>query len=84
MEGDTSLAELVRYIHRNPQEASLVERCDHYEWSSYRGYLSYAKDWRWLHKEPVLAMPSEYKNRQRGAYREFMLKEEGEELAELF
>ncbi len=40
VEGDSYLLELLRYIHRNPLEAGLIEVLDRYPWSSHRGYLS--------------------------------------------
>lgn len=40
--------ELVRYIHRNPVRAGMVDNPDKYLWSSHHGYLSSAKQWNWL------------------------------------
>ena len=48
---DSHLLQLVRYIHKNPVKAGLVKDITDYEWSSYKGYLSYAKKWNWLHKD---------------------------------
>ncbi len=54
----------VRYIHRNPLRAGLVDRLDSYKWSSHQGYLSIAKRWNWLHKHYILSLLS--KNRKDG------------------
>ena len=40
---DAYLLQLVRYIHRNPLEAGIVDKLDGYEWSSHKGYISRAK-----------------------------------------
>jgi REP element-mobilizing transposase RayT len=55
VEGDSYLLELVRYIHRNPLEAGLVENLQKYPWSSHKGYLSNAKKWAWLYKGFILS-----------------------------
>ncbi len=39
-EKEESVLNLVRYIHRNPIEACLVENPEHYPWSSHRVYLN--------------------------------------------
>jgi putative transposase len=52
----------VRYIHRNPLRAGLVNRLDAYKWSSHKGYLSIAEKWGWLHKNYILSLLS--KNRK--------------------
>ena len=54
----------VRYIHRNPLRAGLVDRLDSYKWSSHQGYLSIAKRWNWFHKHYILSLLS--KNRKDG------------------
>ena len=36
---DAYLLQLVRYIHRNPLEAGIVDKLDRYEWSSHKGYI---------------------------------------------
>ncbi|MCL1798649.1 MAG: transposase [Eggerthellaceae bacterium] len=40
VEDDSYLLALVRYIHKNPLEAGIVERVDRYRWSSYRDYVN--------------------------------------------
>ncbi len=56
VEEDRYLLELIRYIHRNPLRAGMVDDIDQYLWSSHPGYLSAEKQWDWLHKEFILAM----------------------------
>ena len=54
VDSDAYLLELLRYIHRNPIEAGIVNRLDSFQWSSHKGYLSRSEKWNWLHKEYVL------------------------------
>jgi len=49
---------VVRYIHRNPLRAGLVERIDAYRWSSHKGYISVAGKWDWLHKNHIFSQLS--------------------------
>jgi putative transposase len=72
VDADSYLLQLVRYIHRNPVRAGLTETLEGYRWSSHRGYLSNAKQWRWLHKEKVLSMLSQQSQGKLKAYRAFM------------
>jgi REP element-mobilizing transposase RayT len=55
VESDSYALELVRYIHRNPLEAGLVENLQKYQWSTHRIYLSSADKWKWLHKDYMLS-----------------------------
>jgi hypothetical protein len=75
---------LVRYIHRNPLEAGLVDKLDRYEWSSHKGYISRAKKWDWLSKDFVLSLLTTDKRQQRRAYRQFVAKENNEEIVQVF
>jgi REP element-mobilizing transposase RayT len=59
---DSYLLQAVRYIHRNPLGAGLVESIDAYKWSSHKGYLSIARKWDWLLKNHLLSLLS--KNRK--------------------
>ena len=45
---------LARYIHLNPVEAKLVTQPEHYQWSSYNGYLE-RSEYTWLHTDRVLS-----------------------------
>ena len=40
---DSYLLQLVRYIHRNPVRAGMVERVEDYKWSSHKGYINNTK-----------------------------------------
>ncbi len=69
---ESYLLQLVRYIHRNPIRAGMVDKAERYEWSSHEGYLSSAEKWDSLHKQFILSMLT--KNRQERAkrYRAFL------------
>ena len=43
VDADSYIFELIRYIHRNPLGAGLVDSLSKYKWSSHNGYLSHAK-----------------------------------------
>ena len=51
IDSDSYALELVRYIHRNPLEAGIVDDINKYQWSTHKAYLSSAEKWKWLHKE---------------------------------
>jgi hypothetical protein len=55
-----------------------------YEFSSYGGYLSFAKKWDWLHKDYILSMISSKKRGRLKAFIEFMHEEDSEEIDTLF
>jgi len=82
--GDSHLLQLVRYIHRNPVKAGLVKDMSDYEWSSYKGYLSNAKKWKWLHKDYIFSMISPKKQGRLKPFIEFMREDDSEEVAKLF
>jgi len=84
VEADSFLLQLVRYIHRNPYRAGLVDRLDSYPWSSHKGYRSRDGKWNWLHKTAILSMLNDKENQQRKAYRQFISEEDSEELKEVF
>ncbi len=84
VDGDSYLLELVRYIHRNPLRAGLVEKLEQYPWSSHKAFLSYAKKWNWLHKEFFLSILSVDKAKRRTAYRDFVSQEDSEEIGQFF
>ena len=83
MEGDSYLLELVRYIHRNPLEAGLVENLQKYTWSSHKGYLSSARKWDWLHKDFVLSFFGKNKSETIRRYRQFISREIPEEINQI-
>ena len=84
VDADSYLLELVRYIHRNPLKAGLVETLNKYKWSSHKGYLSNAKKWDWLHKDFILSLFSENKSESIRIYKQFVSRETPEEINQLF
>ncbi len=84
VEQDRYLLELIRYIHRNPLRAGLTKRLEDYRWTSHKAYISESNQWNWLHKEFVLSMLEENKNRQKQAYLEFMKQEDSETLKTIY
>ena len=80
VDSDNYLLEVLRYIHKNPMRAGIVENVDDFIWSSHKGYCSRAKKWDWLHKDFLLAMFSEKSNQAKSAYVEFMRQHEPEEI----
>ncbi|GFE59542.1 transposase [Geobacter sp. AOG2] len=48
VEADDYAAELSRYIHLNPVRVGIVERPEHYQWSSYRNYCGESEPPEWL------------------------------------
>ncbi len=80
VDGDSYLLELLRYIHRNPLEAGIVEKLNKYTWSSHKGYLSAAKKWDWLHKDFILSLFSKTKAESIRRYQRFVSKETPEEI----
>jgi REP element-mobilizing transposase RayT len=76
---DSYLLQAVRYIHRNPLKAGLVETLDAHKWSSHKGYLSIAKKWDWLHKNHILNLLSKNQKDWMRNYRKWVaVEEEGE------
>jgi len=83
VDSDSYLLELLRYIHRNPMEAGMVDRLGSYPWSSHKGYLSKSEKWNWLHKNYVLKMFSGHQNEAVKIYRDFVREEIPEEINRL-
>ena len=81
---DSNLLQLVRYIHKNPVTAGLVKDFMDYEWSSSKGYLSYAKKWQWLHKDYIFSMITPKKRGRLKPFNEFMQEDDSEEVTKLF
>ena len=77
---DTYLLEVVRYIHRNPLRAGIVEKISSYPWSSHKGYISKVQKWEWLHKHFILNMFSREESLQMATYRKFVAREESLEI----
>ncbi len=53
------------------------------EWSSHRGYLSYAKKWDWLHKDFILSIISKDRAKRINRYRQFVSRETPEEINQI-
>jgi hypothetical protein len=83
VDGDSYLLEVLRYIHRNPLEAGIVDKLNKYTWSSHKGYLSAAKKWDWLHKDFILSLFSKIKAESIRRYQRFVSKETPEEINQI-
>lgn len=68
---DPYFLDVLRYIHRNPVTAGLVDHAEAYRWSSHRAYLG-LEDTPWLTTEFGLRMFSEDPRDARAAYVRFM------------
>jgi hypothetical protein len=84
VESDSYAIERVRYIHRNPLEAGLVDNLQKYEWSPHKIYLSDSKKYKWLHKDYILKLFSKSKPESIRLYEQFALKETPEEINQIF
>jgi putative transposase len=81
---DSYLLELVRYIHRNPLHAGLVKGLEDYLWSSHGAYLSNSDEGNWLHKDYVLSVLEENKNKRGQAYIDFIKQGEPETIKAIY
>jgi len=61
-----------------------VNKLEAYKWSSHKGYLSDSKKWNWLHKDFILSMLTKDKRHQRRVYKQFIAKEDSEEIYQVF
>lgn len=84
VDGDTYLLQLVRYIHRNPIRAGIVDQLDDYPWNSHKGYLSTSKKWDWLHRDFILSILCSEKSARQKTYKSFMALEDSEDIEKLF
>ena len=50
---DEHLYAVLRYVERNPLRAGLVQRAEHWPWSSLAGRIAGGEAARWLHPWPV-------------------------------
>jgi len=80
VEADSYLLELLRYIHRNPLEAGLVDNLQKYIWSSHKGYLSKAKRWDWLYKRFPLSLFSKDHAESIRFYKQFVTQKVPDEI----
>ncbi len=81
---DSHLLELLRYIHKNPVRSSMVNEMADYKWSSYKGYLSYSKTWKWLSKDIIFSMLTGKKKGRLKPFIEFMGKDDSERVKRFF
>ena len=72
VDADTYLLELVRYIHRNPVEAAMVDELHKYPWSSHKGYVSASGKWNWLDTGFVLSLFSKERKESIKRYKKFV------------
>lgn len=84
VESDSYALELVRYIHRNPLEAGLVDNLQKYQWSTHKVYLSDAKKWKWVYKDYILKLFSKSKQESIKQYKKFVRKDIPEEINKIF
>jgi putative transposase len=79
VDSDSYALELVRYIHRNPLEAGIVDNINKYQWSSHKAYLkaylSSAEKWKWLYKDYILKLFSKSKPESIRLYKQFVKQE---------
>ena len=84
IDADSYLLEVLRYIHRNPLRAGLVENLDEYPWSSHRGYVSSAKEWDWLYTDMAFSLLTEDRSRRMRVYRRYMSEKDTDEMLDLY
>jgi putative transposase len=68
---DSYLIPLSRYVHLNPVRARVVERPEHYRWSSYRGYIGREKESEWIEYSWVLSQFGQERNGARRKYKKY-------------
>ena len=84
LDSDNYLTVLVRYIHRNPLRAGMVNRLEDYAWSSHQGYLSKSSKWNWLYKGAFFELLTHVKSNRSRKYKEFMNEEDSKEIVNIF
>ncbi|NVL90057.1 MAG: transposase [Desulfobacterales bacterium] len=76
---DSYLLELSRYLHLNPVRAKMVEKPEDYPYSSYRAYISKAKE-DLVYRDLILGMVSNTKKDALYRYKKFVDRAIGAEL----
>jgi putative transposase len=84
IDADSYLLGVLRYIHRNPLRAGLVEDLDTYHWSSHQGYVTGTKEWDWLYTDMVFSLLTDDHSRQREVYRRYMSEDDSAEMCRLY
>jgi putative transposase len=72
VEADNYLLELVKYIHRNPLQAGIVDKPEKYPWSSHKKYISKSQQRSWLYKDFIYSMLTNNKKEYIRAYKELL------------
>jgi len=62
----------------------MVRMVGDYPWNSHKGYLSGAKKWSWLHKEPVLSLLGNDRGKRLGEYRKFINEKDSKEMVDFY
>lgn len=78
------LLTLVRYIHRNPLRAGIVQRIGDYCWSSHHAYLAESKGWKWVHTEPVFSLLLHNKDKKFSEYADFVDRKDSIEIIDFY
>lgn len=81
---DSYLIEVVRYIHKNPVKAKLVERLSQFKWSSHKSYTGEKSPMPGLDASFVLQYFSRNRGKAVELYRRFMSEMPGEEIEEFY
>lgn len=84
VEEDSYLLELVKYIHKNPLQAGMVDNLDKYLWNSHKGYMSQAGKWNWLYKDFIFSMLTDNKEHYRKAYLDLISGPDEKEMEKVF
>ena len=75
VDADSYLLQLIRYIHRNPVVARMVDSPERYPWSSHRAYLGYRRP-ALLTTDWALGQFGNNRGQAIAAYRDFMAEED--------
>lgn len=84
VENDEYLIEVMKYIHKNPVKAGLVADLMDFPWCSHKGFLSKARKWEWLNREPLYELLTRYKSRRKLEYLKFMELAEPENITRFY
>jgi putative transposase len=80
LEEDTYFQELIRYIHRNPLKAKIVEKIIDHKWTSHRSYMLDGEGPEWLRKDTALSKFGKYEKSSRQKMDAFVKQEVPEDL----
>ena len=84
VEEGSYLLELLRYIHRNPLEAGMMQELEEWPWNSHRGYLANTKGWSWLHRDMLLRMFAKTREKAFTAYLAFVCQHDSEDIQQFY